>query len=106
MANFSFELSAGDRRARAGRLSTPHGVIETPAFVPVATRAVVPGLSGEDLKATGAQVLITNAFHLHLQPGEEVIRAAGGVQRFMGWPGPIMIDSGGFQIFSLGSSRK
>ena len=105
-AVFSFEISARDQRARAGRLSTPHGVIETPAFVPVATRAAIPGLSAEDLKAIGAQVLITNAFHLHLQPGEEVIRAASGLQRFMGWKGPIMIDSGGFQIFSLGEGRK
>jgi len=69
-AVFSFEISARDQRARAGRLSTPHGVIETPAFVPVATRAAIPGLSAEDLKAIGAQVLITNAFHLHLQPGK------------------------------------
>jgi queuine tRNA-ribosyltransferase len=105
-AVFSFEISARDQGARVGHLSTPHGVIETPAFVPVATRAAIPGLSVEDLKAVGTQVLITNAFHLHLQPGEEVIRAAGGLQRFMGWTGPIMIDSGGFQIFSLGAGRK
>ncbi len=105
-AVFSFEISARDRRARAGRLSTPHGVIETPAFVPVATRAAIPGLPAEELKAIGAQVFITNAFHLHLQPGEEVIRAAGGLRLFMGWKGPIMIDSGGFQIFSLGQGRK
>ncbi len=105
-AVFSFEIAARDRRARAGRLSTPHGVIETPAFVPVATRAAISGLSAEDLKAVGSQVLITNAFHLHLQPGEEVIRAAGGLQQFMGWQGPIVIDSGGFQIFSLGAGRK
>ena len=106
MAVFSFEILARDQRARAGRLFTPHGVVETPAFVPVATRAAIPGLSAEDLRALGAQILITNAFHLHLQPGEEVIRAAGGLQRFMDWPGPIMIDSGGFQIFSLGEGRK
>ena len=105
-AAFSFEISARDQRARAGRLSTPHGVIETPAFVPVATRAAIPGLSAKDLKAIGAQVLITNAYHLHLQPGAEVIRTAGGLQRFMGWKGPVMIDSGGFQIFSLGEGRK
>jgi queuine tRNA-ribosyltransferase len=105
-AIFSFEISAEDRRARTGRLSTPHGLIETPAFVPVATRAAIPGLSAGDLKAIGVQMLITNAYHLHLQPGEEVIRAAGGLQRFMGWKGPVMIDSGGFQIFSLGAGRK
>jgi queuine tRNA-ribosyltransferase len=105
-SGFSFEIVARDRSARAGRLSTAHGVIETPAFVPVATRAAIPGLATDDLKAIGVQVLITNAFHLRLQPGEEVIRAAGGLQRFMGWQGPIMIDSGGFQIFSLGDGRK
>jgi queuine tRNA-ribosyltransferase len=103
---FSFEISAEDRGARTGRLSTPHGFIETPAFVPVATRAAIPGLSAADLTTIGVQVLITNAYHLHLQPGEEVIRAAGGLQRFMGWEGPLMIDSGGFQIFSLGAGRK
>ena len=69
MAIFSFEISARDRGARVGRLSTPHGVIETPAFVPVATRAAIPGLAAEDLKGIGTQVLITNAFHLHLHPG-------------------------------------
>ena len=106
VSGFSFEILARDQQARAGRLSTPHGVVETPAFVPVATRAAIPGLSAEDLKGIGTQLLITNAYHLHLQPGEEVIRAAGGLQRFMGWKGPIMIDSGGFQIFSLGAGRK
>ncbi|MCU0578993.1 MAG: tRNA guanosine(34) transglycosylase Tgt [Desulfobacterota bacterium] len=86
-------------------LSTPHGVIETPAFVPVATRAAVQVLSAADLQRAGFQVLITNAYHLHLQPGEEVIRSLGGLHKFMGWSGPLMIDSGGFQIFSLGSGR-
>lgn len=86
-------------------LYTPHGVIETPAFVPVATRAAVQVLSSAELKRIGAQVLITNAYHLHLQPGEEAIRSLGGLHEFMGWPGPLMIDSGGFQVFSLGAGR-
>ena len=105
MSLFRFEITARDGRARTGLLHTPHGVIETPAFVPVATRGAVQILSTADLQRIGSQVLITNAYHLHLQPGEEVIRKLGGLHQFMGWPGPIMIDSGGFQVFSLGTGR-
>jgi queuine tRNA-ribosyltransferase len=105
MNHFGFEITARDGRARSGLLHTPHGVVETPAFVPVATRAAVQVLSAADLKRVGVQVLIANAYHLHLQPGEAVIRSLGGLHEFMGWPGPIMIDSGGFQVFSLGAGR-
>lgn len=102
----TFEILAEEGDARAGRLTTPHGVIETPAFVPVATWAAVTSLSMEDVQSIGAQVLIANAYHLHLQPGEDVIHRAGGLHRFMGWGGPLMTDSGGFQIFSLGAGKE
>ncbi|MBI5582631.1 MAG: tRNA guanosine(34) transglycosylase Tgt [Deltaproteobacteria bacterium] len=105
MRPFRFHITARDGQARTGRLQTAHGVIETPAFVPVATWAAVQVLSAADLQRAGAQVLITNAYHLHLQPGGTVIRDLGGLHTFMGWSGPIMIDSGGFQIFSLGAGR-
>lgn len=88
-----------------GRLSTPHGVIETPALVPVATQAVIKTLTSEEVAATHTQIIIANTFHLHLRPGEAVIRAAGGIHSFMHWPQPIMTDSGGYQVFSLGFGR-
>ena len=90
--------------ARAGRIITPHGAIETPAFVPVATGATVKGVRPETVRAVGTQVIFANTFHLHLSPGESVIKAAGGLHKFMNWPGSIMTDSGGFQIFSLGAA--
>lgn len=102
---FSFQLLANEEKARVGKLITPHGVIETPAFVPVGTRATVEALSGEDLLKMGCKVIITNAYHLHLQPGEEIIKKIGGLHRFMAWKGPIITDSGGFQIFSLGAGK-
>ncbi len=101
-----FEVLAQDGRARYGRLTTPHGVIETPAFVPVATRAVVKGVSVEDLERIGTQTLIANAFHLYLMPGENLIERAGGLHKFMGWRKPLITDSGGFQIFSLGAAKE
>ena len=106
MKKFSFEILAEEGQTRLGRLKTPHGTIETPAFVPVATQGTVKSLSGADLSTIGTQVLITNAYHLHLQPGEEIISRMGGLHRFMGWEGPIMMDSGGFQVFSLGMGKK
>jgi len=103
---FSFELSAKDKKARAGKLVTPHGTIETPSFVTVGTLAIVKAASVEDLRRIGTQVIITNAYHLHLQPGEDLIERMGGLNKFMGWEGPLMIDSGGFQIFSLGVAKE
>lgn len=103
----SFKVLKQSRRsqARLGLLQTPHGVVETPCLVPVATQAVVKTLTAEQVAATNTQVLIANTFHLHLRPGEQVVRAAGGLHRFANWPRPFMTDSGGFQVFSLGFGR-
>jgi queuine tRNA-ribosyltransferase/7-cyano-7-deazaguanine tRNA-ribosyltransferase len=102
----SFQVLAKDQEARAGKLVTPHGPIETPSFVAVGTQATVKGVSTEDLRQIGNQVIITNAYHLHLQPGEDLIETMGGLHRFMGWEGPLMTDSGGFQIFSQGAGKE
>jgi queuine tRNA-ribosyltransferase len=101
---FRFERTAHCPRtqARCGRFHTPHGVIETPRFMPVGTAATVKGVSAAQLAATGAQMVLANTYHLHLQPGEQVVAEAGGLHRFMGWEGPLLTDSGGFQVFSLG----
>lgn len=103
---FSFDILATENNARVGKLVTPHGAIHTPSFVPVGTLATVKALSAEDLCKIGSQVIITNAFHLHLRPGEDLIEEMGGLHRFMSWEGPLMTDSGGFQIFSLGSGKE
>ncbi len=103
---FSFEVTAREGRARAGKLITAHGSVETPSFVAVGTQATVKGLSAADLQEIGTQIVIANAYHLHLQPGANLIRQMGGLHRFMGWKGPLMTDSGGFQIFSLGSGKE
>jgi queuine tRNA-ribosyltransferase/7-cyano-7-deazaguanine tRNA-ribosyltransferase len=103
---FSFDILATENNARVGKLVTPHGTIYTPSFVPVGTLATVKALSAEDLCKLGSQVIITNAFHLHLRPGEDLIEEMGGLHRFMSWEGPLMTDSGGFQIFSLGSGKE
>ena len=100
-----FEITAKSGQARAGRLITSHGTIETPAYVPVGTQAAVKGLSSKDLQQIGAQAIITNTYHIHLQPGECAVEKIGGLHKFMGWPGPLMTDSGGFQIFSLGAGK-
>jgi queuine tRNA-ribosyltransferase len=103
---FSFELLGKADRARAGEWMTPHGSIQTPSFVAVGTQGTVKSLSVEDLREIGNQVIIANAYHLHLQPGEELIEDMGGLHRFMGWQGPLITDSGGFQIFSLGAGKE
>jgi queuine tRNA-ribosyltransferase/7-cyano-7-deazaguanine tRNA-ribosyltransferase len=103
---FSFELISKDGDARCGKLLTPHGTIETPSFVPVGTQGAVRALSAEDLHKIGAQVIISNAYHLHLSPGEDLVEKMGGLHGFMGWGGPLMTDSGGFQIFSLGAGKE
>jgi queuine tRNA-ribosyltransferase len=98
---FDFEIDATRGRARSGRFATPHGVVETPAFMAVGTLATVKALDPDDLRAMGAQMILANAYHLHLRPGDEVVRELGGLHRFMAWDGPILTDSGGFQVFSL-----
>jgi queuine tRNA-ribosyltransferase len=89
---------------RAGAIETPHGTIRTPTFMPVGTKATVKSLTNSDIEALGAQIILANTYHLYLQPGEEVIRKAGGLASFMGWKGPTCTDSGGFQVMSLGGS--
>ncbi len=103
-----FELIHEDKKtgARVGRLYTEHGVIDTPCFMPVGTKATVKGLAPEEVKATGAQILLSNTYHLYLRPGHELIERAGGLHKFMNWDGAILTDSGGFQVFSLSSLRK
>ena len=104
----SFELLATDHatRGRRGRLVTPHGFIETPAFMPVGTRATVKGLTPDQLRAVGAQIVLANTYHLFLRPGAETIRELGGLHTFMNWDRPIVTDSGGFQVFSLSGTFK
>jgi queuine tRNA-ribosyltransferase len=99
----SFEALAHDpgSAARAGRLQTPHGPVDTPAFMPVGTQATVKGLTPDQLRATGTSMLLANTYHLALRPGEPVVAAMGGLHTFMGWDGPILTDSGGFQVFSM-----
>lgn len=105
---FEFEIVATDPAsgARAGRLHTPHGLIETPVFAPVGTQATVKALRPADLHQLGASLILSNTYHLYLRPGDDLIRDMGGLHHFMAWPGPILTDSGGFQVFSLSQSRK
>ncbi|MCH8967577.1 MAG: tRNA guanosine(34) transglycosylase Tgt [Planctomycetes bacterium] len=105
---FSFELTASDSgsKARRGRLHTPHGVVETPAFIPVGTKASVKGLTPSQIVATGTEIILANTYHMLLRPGPEVVAEFGGLHGFMGWDKPILTDSGGFQIFSLASLAK
>jgi queuine tRNA-ribosyltransferase len=106
-SGFKFEVLATDPSgARLGRLTTPHGVIDTPAFMPVGTAATVKGQTQQDLEDLGVQVLLSNTYHLYLRPGHELIRKLGGLHKFMSWPGAILTDSGGFQVFSLSELRK
>jgi len=105
---FSFLVSAccSQTKARAGVFFTPHGPVETPRFMPVGTLANVKTLTAAQLQETGAQMVLANTYHLHLQPGEAIVAGAGGLHQFMGWRGPILTDSGGFQVFSLSELRK
>jgi queuine tRNA-ribosyltransferase len=105
---FTFEISHAPEKslARAGTISTPHGDIATPAFIPVGTKATVKAVLPETMKELGAQALLSNAYHLYLQPGSDVLDEAGGLARFMNWPGPTFTDSGGFQVLSLGVGFK
>ncbi|HEX7250212.1 MAG TPA: tRNA guanosine(34) transglycosylase Tgt [Burkholderiales bacterium] len=101
-----FTVTATDGAARRGVLELAHGEVDTPAFMPVGTYGAVKAMSPEEVRGTGAQILLGNTFHLWLRPGLDVIGAHGGLHRFMGWDGPILTDSGGFQVFSLGALRK
>ena len=101
-----FKVTATDGAARAGRIVLAHGTVDTPAFMPVGTYGTVKAMSPAELKEIGAQIVLGNTFHLWLRPGLEVIAAHGGLHRFMGWDGPLLTDSGGFQVFSLGVLRK
>ena len=105
MADFTFSLAATDGRARAGEFVTPHGTVSTPMFMPVGTLGTVKALDPDDLTASGAQMILANAYHLHLRPGDALGRDLGGLHEFMQWKGPILTDSGGFQVFSLASLR-
>ncbi len=108
MSQFHYELIHTCRQsgARLGRLHTPHGVIETPCFMPVGTQATGKAMSPHEMKEIGTQILLANTYHLYMRPGHELVREAGGLHKFMCWDGPILTDSGGFQVFSLGALRK
>jgi hypothetical protein len=103
---FTFELLARDGRARAGVFRTPHGEVPTPAFAPVGTAATVKAVPPRDLQELGARLVLANTYHLYLRPGDERIARLGGLHRFMGWDGPLLTDSGGFQVFSLKEIRE
>lgn len=104
--SLSFELESQDGAARRGRIATAHGTIETPAFMPVGTAGTVKAMMPQSVAATGAEIVLGNTFHLMLRPGAERVAALGGLHRFMNWPGPILTDSGGFQVMSLKELRK
>ena len=108
MSNFSYEIKHVCKQsgARICVFKTPHGEIETPVFMPVGTQATVKGLTPEMIKETGAQIILSNTYHLFLRPGEEIVKKAGGLHKFMNWDKPILTDSGGFQVFSLSDLRK
>ena len=96
---FTHHVTSNKSHARRGTLVTPHGAIETPCFMPIATRGVVKTLSSEDLKNLGASIILSNTYHLYLRPGLDVLKSAGGLHPFMAWPGPLLTDSGGYQVF-------
>jgi queuine tRNA-ribosyltransferase len=104
--SFSFRLIRSDGAARAGEMTTAHGVVHTPAFMPVGTQAAVKGVHHDDVRATGTELLLANTYHLMLRPGAERVAALGGLHGFMRWPLPILTDSGGFQVMSLAALRK
>lgn len=106
MSELTFDLLATDGTARRGRLSFPRGVVETPAFMPVGTYGSVKAMTPRDVRETGAQIILGNTFHLFLRPGLDIVERFGGLHRFIGWDGPILTDSGGFQVFSLAHKRK
>src|SRR4051812_37230316 len=105
MTSFAFRVTHTDAAARAGIMSTTHGDVETPAFMPVGTQGAVKGLVHRELDAVGAQILLCNTYHLYLRPGDDLIARRGGLHRFIGWQKPILTDSGGYQVFSLAARR-
>ena len=104
--NFNFKLISQDKNARLGKLTTAHGIVDTPIFMPVGTAATVKAMHLKDVEEAGAQIILANTYHLMLRPGEKNIKEMGGVRKFMGWNKPLLTDSGGFQIMSLGKLRK
>jgi len=106
MKNFVLSKQNKKNKARLGKLTTPHGLIETPCFMPVGTQGTVKALSPDELVKAKAQIVLSNAYHLFLRPGTKVIKEAGGLHKFMSWPGPILTDSGGYQVFSMALLRK
>ena len=106
VTDFEFSITASDGSARAATFQTPHGSIDTPVFMPVGTLGTVKALDPDDLTGAGASMILANAYHLHLRPGDDVVRELGGLHRFMAWNGPILTDSGGFQVFSLEGLRR
>jgi queuine tRNA-ribosyltransferase len=103
---FAFQVTAADGAARRGVLTTPHGVVQTPAFMPVGTRGAVKAITQRDLEALGAEIILGNTYHLYLRPGDGLVARLGGLHRFIGWDRPILTDSGGYQIFSLAGMRR
>lgn len=99
---YKFEVSASDKKARVGKLTTPHGSVETPVFLPVGTQATVKSLTPDDLKALDVGMILANTYHLYLRPGADTVKKLGGLHKFMNWDRPVLTDSGGFQVFSLG----
>jgi queuine tRNA-ribosyltransferase len=105
-AEFAFEVTARSGRARRARMTLPHGIVETPAFMPVGTRGAVKGITMAQLNDLGASIMLSNTYHLHVRPGDDAIARLGGLHAFAGWSKPILTDSGGFQVFSLSGRRK
>src|SRR5215210_3237450 len=103
---FGFKVLRTDGAARRGEMTTTHGVIQTPAFMPVGTRGAVKAVTHRDLEDAGAEIILGNTYHLFLRPGADLIARAGGLHRFIGWTKPILTDSGGYQVFSLATMRK
>src|SRR3954447_15904812 len=105
MAAFRFDVTHTDARARCGLMATAHGDVHTPAFMPVGTQGAVKGVTHRDLESTGAEILLSNTYHLYLRPGDDLIARRRGPHRFIGWTKPILTDSGGYQVFSLSERR-
>ncbi|MDN5304070.1 MAG: queuine tRNA-ribosyltransferase, partial [Fusobacteriaceae bacterium] len=106
MLPVKYKLEKKNGKARAGEISTPHGNIKTPVFMPVGTQATVKTMTPEELEKIGAEIILGNTYHLYLRPSDELVAKFGGLHKFMNWNKPILTDSGGFQVFSLGSLRK
>src|SRR5829696_9051852 len=104
-AAFSFHVTNTDGRARCGVMTTAHGRVSTPAFMPVGTQGAVKGVAHKELESLGAEILLSNTYHLYLRPGDDLIARRGGLHRFIGWSKPILTDSGGYQVFSLAERR-